>query len=158
MNYTTIYEIGPMTISPIFIIVVLVLILLLAYGIIAGRNSDKISRISFNCTIAFFLVMAVLGWFNNHSVLRELSQKYESGNYEVAEGIIENFRTHDDTASDEFMLDGIYFRSGRNGAYGYGYPTFKRDGGLLDNGVWCKIYYIPMPAENVIMKVMILKE
>ena len=35
----------------------------------------------------------------------------------------------------------------------WGYPLKKIDGGILENGMYVKIYYIKYKSENVIMKI-----
>lgn len=86
--------------------------------------------------------------------------KYRNEEYIVVEGIVENYEIGtNEKASfpDRFTINGIPFIISNNPHTGYGYTLRHIDGGVVETGTVCKIYYIPYKDENIIMALYIFE-
>lgn len=146
--------------STAFIIVCIVEVLVCIYTLKCWRTSEIGGKIGLISVHLFFLVFILCTFFsypNTKSIYRE----YASGEYSIVEGVIEDYEVGTGQRgdyADRFSLEGIFFDLSRTSYTGYGYELRQTDGGVLGNGVRCKIYYVPYRYENIIMKLIVYNE
>ncbi len=158
MNYTTLYEAEkgypfPMPII-FFLIIALILIALI---ILLRKKAGFIAK----CTMAFFSVMII---YTSLSMLLDYNRnktqvydKYFNGQYETCVGKIQDYATAEELKRnyDVFKVSNIIFVVDPYSEFGY--HDLKSNGGKLDKDVEVRIYYVPLAADNIIMKLEILE-
>lgn len=127
----------------------------LVFAVINWKHNEIGGKIGM-CLVSFVLLLVmfseIYGYFSTYTIW----DHYVNGNCLVVEGVIEEYmvnRAEDaPLAPDRFFVNGIDFQVNRKPSIGYGYIYRQCDGGLLKNGLSCKIYYVPFKHDNVIME------
>lgn len=155
-EFITVYEAGPSRLLTVeFVVICVFLVLTVCYTAFTWKK-DKISGNAVKCFIAVFLSTIIIITVVSFVKTQELYKQYENKEYNVVEGTIENYTTNITERGmfpDTFSVNGIEFEVSKDPSTGYGYPVQMADGGLLYDGLWCRIVYIPFRYENVIFKV-----
>lgn len=165
MEYTCIYEALPNKLLTLpFILISAAALLLAIYSIVNWTNNSTGGKIGM-CS-AFMILLIIIGsmvytYCSSYTVW----YTYENSECLVAEGVIEDYISGTKTMTtypeemqpfpDRFTVSGVDFLVSPTPARGYGYTMRQYDGGVLRNGLHCKIFYVPYKGENVIMKILI---
>lgn len=161
MEYNTIYEASHNQFITVPLVIAAVLdVLLLIYAVVNWKSNAKSGKIGM-CIVGGFLSMTLLVTIVGHWSSWSIWRKYQNGDYQIAEGTIENYEVGTDeklSFPDRFTINDVEFMISEQPVFGYGYSLRQYDGGVLCNGLRCKIYYIPYKNENVIMKIMIFRK
>jgi hypothetical protein len=161
MEYSTIYEASHNQLITVpFMISVALEILLTVYAIVNWKHNSISGRTGM-CIVGMFLFMIISVTIFKYCSTQSIWNDYKNDNYQIAEGIIENYEVGTDekiTFPDRFSIGSTEFIISNQPLSGYGYSLRQYDGGILCNGLRCTIYYIPYENENVIMKIMIFNE
>lgn len=161
MEYSIIYEASHNhLITTPFIIAVVLEILLTIYAAVNWKHNSASGKIGM-CIVGMFLFMIISVTIVKYCSTQSIWKDYKNGDYQIAEGIIENYEVGTDqkiSFPDRFSIGGTEFIISDQPSSGYGYSLRQYDGGILCNGLRCTIYYIPYGYENVIMKIMIFNE
>ena len=156
MVYTCIYEALPNKLFTVtFIILSLLELTVLVYAIFNWKNNNSGGKFGM-CLVAVLLFLVIGSTIYTYFSTKVLWQTYKDGNCVVTEGLIEDYTEETTEASelpDRFIVNDVEFIVSNSPSTGYGYPLRHRDGGLLQNGMYCRIYYIPYRFENIIMKI-----
>ena len=156
MEYPCIYEVGDSSISfpLVFILICIAELGLIIYTVLKWKQID-ISGKGLICFLLAFLLMVILVTIREYYITKATLQSYERGEYLIAEGVIEDYDTSfadSRNGPDHFSVNSVDFDITGSGI---GYLYRQRDGGVLRNGLHCKIYYVPDRCFNVIMKLLI---
>ena len=89
----------------------------------------------------------------------ERLQALKSGNYEIAEGYVENFvpMPKEGHARESFDVDGVYFEYSENSSP-FSYSQTSPYGGVIRNGQYLKIGYVYHPSYGNIIVYIAEKE
>ena len=142
-------------INPAFIIFLLVIILMSILLIVFWRKVDIGGKIFVSIIIFFLVLICFCQIYVSIDARNKVYNKYQSGQYLVVEGVISNYTVADDwepNLPDYFYVNDIEFKV-PGFVSPWGYPLKQIDGGVLDNGMNVKIYYIEYKNENVIMRI-----
>jgi hypothetical protein len=86
-------------------------------------------------------VMAVFVDYPAYQTARELLEAYDQHHYQVAEGVVHIIAARPGwTAIEEIQIGQTPLAIGGN-ASGLGYATLARDGGVLTEGAYARVYY-----------------
>lgn len=157
--YNLIYEATDNTIISLPFIIVCILELIIVFYAIFTWKCNKIDGKIGLCIVSIILLIIIVSIIFEYINTKTLYTKYETGDFLVAEGIIENYEIGtNEKASfpDRFTINGISFIVSNNPYTGYGYTLRYTDGGILENGTTCKIHYIPYKGDNIIMALYIV--
>lgn len=160
MDYEVLYEaVDNGNSSPTFFfvtlgIVIIGIALLIAVTIIGWKRNSLMVNITV-CIAVLVGSIILVSTFVQSVQAGTIYPAYMNEEYEVVEGVIEDY--DEERAVDYFTVNGVLFSITNPQYTGYGYPFRHADGGVLDNGVRCIIYYVPFKCENVMMKVLIEK-
>lgn len=142
-------------INPAFIIFLLVIILMSILLIIFWRKVDIGVKIFISIIIFFFVLICFCQIYVSIDARNKVYNKYQSGQYLVTEGAISNYTVADKcepNLPDYFWVNDIEFKV-PGFVSPWGYPLKQIDGGILNDGMNVKIYYIEYKNENVIMRI-----
>ena len=106
------------------------------------------------------LLVILFSTIFEHVEAKSLYAKYYSGEYLTTEGVISNYEIgfyEKEAFPDRFTINEIPFVISSAPHSGYGYTLRQTDGGVLRDGITCKIKYIPYKNENVIMALYIVE-
>lgn len=160
MEYGIIYEASHNHLVTIpFIIIVVLEILLTVYTVINWKYNSTSGRIGM-CFVGIFLLMIISAIIFKYLSTQSIWNDYKNNNYQIVEGIIENYEVGTDeklSFPDRFSIEGTEFVVSNHPSTGYGYSLRQYDGGVLRDGCKCAIYYVPYGFENVIMKIELLE-
>lgn len=158
MEYNPIYEaLANHLVTAPFLIICLLELLIGLYAIICWKYNSISGRIGI-CLIGIILFIIIISIIYEYVSTQQIYKKYTSGECLVTEGVIENYEVGtNEKASfpDRFLINDIPFIISNAPSTGFGYSLRQSDGGVLQDGMKCKIYYIPYKHENVIMKLMV---
>ena len=121
--------------------------------------SYKFVKIFCGCGAGFILIISVLLAFSTVAEYKAVVGAYESGEYEVVEGYIENFdpMPYEGHAEESFEINGVKF-SYSDYRITFGYNNAKSHGGVIEgNGQHLKIGYVVGNGENIIVYIEQLK-
>lgn len=160
MGYTCIYEALPNKLITLpFVLLTLAELFLGIYSAINWKKNNVSGKIGM-CIIFVLLLFVIICMVYNYCSSYIIWNTYKNDDCFVAEGVIENYVVGTDEKlayPDRFTVSDIYFIVSNSPASGYGYTLRQYDGGVLRDGLYCKIFYIPYKNENVIMKILILE-
>lgn len=158
MEYTCIYEALPNSLVSLPFILLCVLEFCVAiYGIINWKTNAVSGKICI-CLVFILLIMFISVTIYNYFDSDTIWETYQNGDCLVAEGIIEDYKVGNEGRPDRFTVNGVDFAVSNSSATGYGYTMRQDSGGVLRNGQYCKIFYVPYKYENVIMKILLVQE
>lgn len=153
---TILYEAEPFYgINPVFIIFLLIIALMSVLLIIFWKKVDIGVKIFISIIILLLVLICFCQIYVSIDARNKVYNKYQSGQYLVVEGVISNYTVADDwepNLPDSFCVNDIEFKV-PGFVSPWGYPLKQIDGGVLDNGMNVKIYYIEYKNENVIMRI-----
>ncbi|MBQ7936126.1 MAG: hypothetical protein IJ333_07240 [Clostridia bacterium] len=119
----------------------------------------KKGGLPFRCFFSFvpaFLLFLTICQVYTYFDSQQVYFKYKAGNYEIAEGTIEKYTvTEYPHQCDTFQVQGMDFLA-PGYVTGWGYPFNRANGGVLEDGMRVRIYYVPYKFENVIMRLELL--
>lgn len=158
--YKKIYEAQPVYgINPAFLILCLITILIVVLIVVFWGKVDKGVR-CLSLAVAFFLLFIITCQvYTAIDAKRKVYDRYIAGEYLTVEGIITDYTLAEEgqpNLPDSFCVDEVNF-SVPGFVSAWGYPLKRADGGILENGIYVRIYYIPYKFENVIMKMELLE-
>ena len=158
MEYTCIYEATPNKLFTLpFIVLSATALFLLIYSAVNWKKNNVSGKVGmFIVFIMLLLVVCILIY--NYCSSYAIWNTYEDGNCLVVEGIIEDYVDGTEekiSFPDRFKVNDIPFIISNSPSRGYGYTIRQYDGGILQNGMYCKIFYVPFRNENIIMKILI---
>ena len=111
--------------------------------------------------VVLIFMLIIICILISHMSSISIYNDYLDGEYIIVEGTISNYEIGTGERGaypDRFTVQGVDFIISDNNSTGYGYSLRHSNGGLLENGKKCKIYYIPYKGENVIMKLYLYNE
>lgn len=161
MEYTCLYE-APSSrlITFPFIVILVIELIVITYSVINWKKNTISGKIGM-VLVSTFLLGIIGATLYDHFSSNTIWKTYQNGEYQTAQGTIEKYTPAvDDSPSvpDTFTVDGKEFTISPAPFTGYGYTERQCDGGLLENGMECKIYYVPYKFENVIVELQIVQD
>ena len=115
------------------------------------RNRSKGERIFIGSALLFTLVISIIVGIDQFNLYRTVVGAYESGDYEIVEGYVENFdpMPRQGHKNESFDIDGIHFSYSDNRVM-TGYHNTKVKGGVITgNGQYLKIGYISRGTDDL---------
>jgi len=128
------------------------------YSAINWKKNDIGGKVGM-CIVFILMLFIIACMIYNYCSSYRIWTAYKNDDYLVAEGMIENYAAGTEeklSYPDRFTINGVRFIVSDSPSSGYGYTMRQYDGGVLRNGLYCKIIYVPYKGENVIMKVQIV--
>ena len=158
--YNLIYEAKPFYgVKPVFVIFSLVAIFVTLYLILSWGKFDTGDRIFFSIISAVMLLVVFSQVYTAIDAKHKVYNAYVSGEYLTVEGVISEYTLAEEgqpNLPDDFYVNDVSF-SVPGFVSIWGYPLKQVDGGILKDGIYVRICYIPYKFENVIMKLEILE-
>lgn len=154
--YKEIYEAKPFYgVNPAFVVFCIITVLITLLVIVFRKRVDRGVRCLISFIIVFLLFIISCQIYVTIDAKHKVYDEYQAGNYHIVEGRIDGYTLAEEgqpNLPDYFYVDDIEFQvPGFVSAWGY--PLKKIDGGVLEDGMHVKIYYIHYKCENVIMKI-----
>ncbi len=137
---------------------ILIIALISLYLKITWKTNSASGKICIFIVLSI-LIVGVTSFFVSYCSSQTVYKKYLNGEYYIVEGQISEYELGTDekpSYPDRFSVKGIPFIVSDSPVSGFGYPLRKIDGGILKDGMRCKIYYIPHRFENIIMKLCVV--
>ncbi len=158
--YKLIYEASGISIITVpFVIICIFGGFMLFYTIYTWRGNEIFGRVGMSI-VSLVLLIIIFSTIFGHVEAKSLYDEYSSGEYLMTEGVISNYEIgfyEKEAYPDRFIINEIPFVISNAPQSGYGYTLRQTDGGVLRDGVICKIHYIPYKNENVIMALYIVE-
>lgn len=155
------FRLDIMRLIPFFMMIVILFFPMIWKNSQEGKytiKSYKIVKIFCGCMAGFLLMITVLMGFSTVLEYKAVVGAYESGEYEVAEGYVENFVPMPSEGMDEsFEINGVKFSYSDN-RITFGYNNANSHGGVIEgNGQHLKIGYVVINGQNTIVYIEQLK-
>lgn len=158
MEYTCIYEAAPNKLITLpFVVLSVIELFLLIYSVVNWKKNNIGGKIGL-CIVLSLLLLVICSLIYNYCSSYAIWSAYEDGDYFVAEGIIEDYVDGTEekiSFPDRFKINDTPFIISNSPSSGYGYTIRQSDGGILENSMHCKIFYVPFKNENIIMKILV---
>ena len=146
-------------VNPAFVMLCLIPVFIIALLIIFWKKVD----IGVRCFVSSIIVFILFIIFSQVYIAIDSKHKvynaYVSGEYLTVEGVISEYTLAEEGQPN--LPDRFYVNDVRFSVPGFvsiwGYPLKQVDGGILKDGIYVRICYIPYKFENVIMKLEILE-
>ena len=146
-------------VNPAFVMLCLIPVFIIALLIIFWKKVD----IGVRCFVSSIIVFILFIIFSQVYIAIDSKHKvynaYVSGEYLTVEGVISEYTLAEEgqpNLPDSFYVNDVSF-SVPGFVSIWGYPLKQVDGGILKDGIYVRICYIPYKFENVIMKLEILE-
>ena len=156
MEHLVIYEVKSRNAFPVSLIVMWCLcVICMIFIILLWKRNTFGGKIGMLLALGGLLLVTI-GVSVDFLTSDVVYDKYMSNDYLVVEGIIEEYEIGTDEKKaypDRFRVDDVCFIIANPSQTGYGYSMRRADGGVLENGMYVRICYIPYEFENVIMKI-----
>lgn len=156
-NYRIIYEASTECYIPIGASIFLFIeIAWITISVVKWKKEVLSTKLLLLFLMMFFCFLLLCNLYEYVDVRLNITEKYKFGIVEVVEGEIYDYESvnKNERGMDHFFVDGVEFSL--SSFTGYGYNIKQRDGGILKNGIYVRIYYIPYKYENVMMKLELL--
>ena len=100
----------------------------------------------------FFAIMTIPANFSSY---HETKKIYESGKYEIVEGIVENFKSmpYGGHQQESFTMNNIKFSYSDYDQSNYGFNNTKSHGGPIDENKKVRLSYFISHNKNIILKI-----
>ena len=136
----------------IFCVITVVIIFIL---VASWRKIDMQSRFFFLFVLIFSIFIISCQTYTAIDAKRKVYNAYIAGEYLTVQGVISDYTLAEEgqpNLPDSFYVDGVNF-SVPGFVSAWGYPLNRVNGGILEDGMYVRICYIPYKFENVIMKI-----
>ena len=158
--YKKIYEATPFYgVHPAFVIFCVITFLIILLVIVFWKKVDTGVRCFTSAIIVFLLFIIFCQAYTSIDTKCKVYNVYVAGEYLTVQGVISDYTLAEEgqlNLPDSFNVDGVEF-SVPGFVSAWGYPLKQVDGGVLEEGMYVRIRYIPYKFENVIMKIEILE-
>ncbi len=144
------------------------IIIFTAVGIIVAvfiykKSKDKLKKIVTIFFVTYILYIDIPLMYNSLSKYNELRNIYLDKHYKEAVGVISNYKVkkiNEGYCRDSFEVNGTNFSYDSIAITG-GYNKSQSDGGILKNGLYVKLKYIPIQKQftkNLILSIELCKK
>jgi hypothetical protein len=161
MDWIIVYDFGKESIR-IWWMLIPVSIVISACGM-AAKNfrstfgiGKKICHIVFDVIVGTLaLVLSLVPIYYNFSIYRETKKIYESKQYKVVEGIVENFHPmpYSGHSNESFTVNGIKFSYSDFDVSYYGFNNTQSHGGPISQNKKVRLSYFVLKGKNIILKI-----
>jgi len=154
--YKEVYEAKPFYgVNSAFVIFCVITVLIILSLIYFWKKMDNGSRYFVLFILFFFIFIISCQTYTAIDAKRKVYNAYIAGDYLTVQGVISDYTLAEEgqpRLPDRFFVGDVnFFVPGFVSAWGY--PLKRVNGGILEDGMYVKICYIPYKFENVIMKI-----
>ena len=154
--YKEVYEAKPFYgVNPAFVIFCITALLAVLLVIVFWKKIDIGVRCLSIAIIVFMLFIVSCQVYTAIDAKHKVYNAYIAGEYLTVQGVISDYTLAEEgqpNLPDRFYVDDIPF-SVPGFVSAWGYPLKHADGGILEDGMRVRIYYVPYKFENVIMRI-----
>ena len=166
MDWTTVYDFGNDSLRVWWMLIPIAFVLI-GYGLAvffifftSGKVGEKIKNVVFALLFGTFGLLFGLATIpSDLTAYNETKILYESKNFKVIEGVVDNFSPMPRTGhqNEKFTLNGIPFSYSDFDESYYGFNNTKSHGGPIDKDKMVRLSYFESENRNIILKIEVPK-